>query len=142
MQKKQKVMSEACRATWLPALPLTPNGKIDRKALPAPGPLRPALKEAFVGPRNSTEEVLAEIWREVLDLKQVGVQDNFFELGGHSLLAMRLNTRLRDTFQVEIPLRSIFENPTVAGIADRILKSLLKDMEPEAMALLEAEIEG
>ncbi len=104
----------------LDALPLTPNGKIDRRALPAPEQSRPELAEAFVAPRNPVEELLAGVWVDVLEIERVGIHDNFFDLGGHSLLATRLFSRIRDTFQVELPLADLFEASTVAALAERI----------------------
>ncbi|MFQ5794231.1 MAG: amino acid adenylation domain-containing protein, partial [Candidatus Bipolaricaulia bacterium] len=104
----------------LDALPLTPNGKVDRRALPAPDPTRPELERTFNAPRTSIEERVAGIWTELLGVEQVGVYDNFFELGGHSLLATQVISRVRDTFQVELPLRRLFELPTVAGLAESI----------------------
>ena len=105
---------------FLDALPLTPNGKVDRRALPAPDQSRPELENPFVAPRTPVEELLAKIWAEVLKLEKVGIHDNFFDLGGHSLLATQVVSRLHEVLHVEIPLRSIFENPTVAGLAGRI----------------------
>ncbi len=102
----------------LDALPLTANGKVDQRALPAPGGARPELDGDYVGPRSEDEELIADVWASVLGLDRVGVHDNFFELGGHSLLATRVISRLRDAFGIEIPLRPLFENPTVAGLAD------------------------
>jgi acyl-coenzyme A synthetase/AMP-(fatty) acid ligase/acyl carrier protein len=102
----------------LDKLPLTPNGKVDRRALPAPE--RPHLEEGFVAPRTPVEEALAEIWAEVLRLKQVGIHSDFFELGGHSLLATLVISRVREVFQAELPLRSMFEELTVAGLAERV----------------------
>ena len=108
---------------FLQAFPLLPNGKIDRRALPLPNKARPALDVPYVAPRAPVEQAVARIWGEVLDLEQVGVHDNFFELGGHSLLATRVISRLRDSFRTETPLESLFESPTVAGIANVIEKS-------------------
>jgi len=103
---------------FLDALPLTPNGKIDRKALPAPG--AGALLAGHVAPRNEREAALARIWSEVLKRDQVGVHDNFFALGGHSLLATQVISQIRTATSVELPLRALFEQPTVAGLAQRM----------------------
>ena len=102
------------------AFPLTPNAKVDRKALPAPdwGLTEPAA--AYVSPRTPFEEVLAGILSQVLGIERVGVHDNFFELGGHSLLATTFVSRVRDVFQIELPLRRLFETPTLAGIAESV----------------------
>jgi amino acid adenylation domain-containing protein len=107
-------------------LPLTPNGKIDRNALPPPGGARPKLDRELVTPRTEIEEMVAQVWRELLRLDLVGVHDNFFDLGGHSLLATRVVARLRNNFSVDLPLRQLFESPTVAGLANHI-KILLQD---------------
>jgi surfactin family lipopeptide synthetase A len=101
----------------LDELPLTPNGKVDRKALPEPEWTGSDAAGGYVEPRNPLEEVLADIWAEVLDLEQVGAHDNFFEIGGHSLLAMMVASRVLEVLQVEMPLRLMFEEPTVAGLA-------------------------
>ena len=103
----------------LEELPLTPGGKIDRRALPAPDAARPKLSEQFVSPRTMMEELIAGIWMELLRVERVGVHDNFFELGGHSLLATQVIARMRETLNVELPLRAFFEVPTVAGLAEQ-----------------------
>lgn len=101
----------------LEALPLTPNGKVNRQALPLPDVPKSVN---VVLPRNGTEKVLANIFADVLRLEKVSVYDNFFELGGHSLLATQVISRLREAFKMELPLRSLFERPTVADLGDRI----------------------
>jgi amino acid adenylation domain-containing protein/thioester reductase-like protein len=101
-------------------LPLTSNGKIDRRALPAPEQTRPDLKETFVAPRTPAEEILAEIWANILGLEKVGIHDNFFELGGHSLLIVQLFARLRSAFQIDLPFQTLFDAPTVATLAKRL----------------------
>jgi acyl carrier protein len=104
----------------LDALPLMPNGKADRQSLPAPDQTRPSQGEGFVAPRTPTEEILAGIWAHALGLESVGIHDNFFALGGHSLIAMQVMTRLRQAFQVDMPLRELFIAPTVASLARRV----------------------
>jgi amino acid adenylation domain-containing protein len=114
---------------FLDALPLTPNGKVDRRALPAPDQSRPELEPAFVAPRTSAEKTLVGIWAEVLRLEPVGIHDNFFELGGHSLLATQVMSRVRTAFQVELPLRTLFEKPTVAELAEVIEEVIIDELE-------------
>ncbi|HEX8321936.1 amino acid adenylation domain-containing protein, partial [Longimicrobium sp.] len=102
----------------LEALPLTPNGKVDRKALPAPE--LASAEDRYVAPRTPAEEVLAGVWAEVLRRERVGVEESFFDLGGHSLLATRVVSRVRELFAIELPLRALFEGPTVAELAGRV----------------------
>jgi len=103
----------------LDSLPLTPNGKVDRKRLPAPD-YGASETGKGQGLRTPTEEIIAGIWAEVLNLGQVGAEDDFFELGGHSLLATQVISRIRQAFKVQLPLRSMFETATVAGLAGRV----------------------
>ncbi len=105
--------------TVLDALPLTPSGKIDRKALPEPDSDR-LRAHAFVAPGNETEEMIAEIWRELLHIENVGVHDNFFEMGGHSLFATVVASRLREKRRMKIPVKRLFEYPTISELADYI----------------------
>jgi acyl carrier protein len=119
-------------AKWLPdfmlptyfvrldSLSLTPNGKIDRKALPALcyENIQPA--HDFVGPRTETEKALAAIWSELLYVENIGINDDFFDLGGQSLVAIKAVSRIRDVFEVDLPLRNLFERPTIAGLAEVI----------------------
>lgn len=104
----------------LDSLPLNPSGKVDRRALPAPGPERPALEEEFVAPGTPVEETVAGIWSAMLGVAAVGIHDNFFALGGHSLLATQVISRVRDALRVDLPLRCFFEAPTVAEQAREI----------------------
>jgi acyl carrier protein len=106
---------------FLEKLPLTANGKVDRRALPAPE--RTDAGVEYVMPRTVVEEVLVGLWEDVLGAQQIGVHDNFFELGGHSLLAMQLMSRVRQSFGVELPLRALFESPSVARIAELLVSA-------------------
>ncbi|BAZ51970.1 amino acid adenylation domain-containing protein [Nostoc sp. NIES-4103] len=117
---------------FLSALPVTPNGKVDRRNLPAPE-LRLELESNFVAPRTPIEEMMAHIWADVLGVELVGIDDNFFELGGHSLLATQLISRMRGTFNVELPLRSLFENSTIAELADVVLTKFVEQAESSTL---------
>ena len=122
----------------LDALPLLPNGKVNRKALPKPDrPTRAAARS----PQTATEQKIAGIWQEVLKLAQVGAEDNFFELGGNSLSATRVNTRLRKAFELEMPLRVMFERPTIAELAVHIDAMQMTLNQPVAEAAGRKEIE-
>ena len=109
---------------FLDSLPLTPNGKLDRKALLAPDQTRPKLDEPYTAPRTPVEDLLAQIWSDVLKLDKVGIHDNFFDLGGHSLLATQVISRVSNSFQIDIQLRRLFETPTIAGLATSVEASL------------------
>jgi amino acid adenylation domain-containing protein len=122
---------------FLETLPLTPNGKVDRKALPVPERSRVLEGTEMVAPQTPLQEQLALIWAGLLHVSQVGIHDNFFELGGHSLLATQLMARLRTQFQVEIPLRSLFEKPTIAEMAlaiEQMQHEILRQTENEVLA--------
>jgi len=123
----------------LDALPLTPNGKVDRKALPAPEYQRTESDAAFVAPRTPMEEIISSIWAEVLLLDRVGVYDNFFELGGHSLAGTQVVSRLREAFSVDLPLRALFEAPTVAGQAERVERLRGRGSEAGSVPLVPAQ---
>ncbi|HSU17559.1 non-ribosomal peptide synthetase [Longimicrobium sp.] len=101
-------------------IPLTANGKLDRAALPEPDAAGSAPADGYVAPRTPVEEVLAGVWAEVLGVERVGALDNFFELGGHSLLATQVMARIREIFGVGVPLRLLFEGPSVAELAERL----------------------
>lgn len=113
----------------LESLPVTPNGKVDRAALPAPDESNTLRGEPFVAPRNTVEERLAAIVANLLGLKQVGVNDNFFLLGGHSLLGTQLIARVLDAFGVELPLRTLFEAPTLAELSLEIEQLIIEKIE-------------
>ncbi len=126
---------------FLEAFPLTPNGKVNRRALPAPDAYQRSLEVDFVAPRTPTEQELATIWSEVLRLKQVGIHDNFFELGGHSLLATQVISRLREAFSLDFPLRYLFENPTLAELAQEVMAQQLEQSESDALAQILGEVD-
>jgi amino acid adenylation domain-containing protein len=106
----------------LDALPLGPTGKVERRALPAPDGVHGRRAE-FVAPRTAAEQVLAVIWADVLHVERVGIGDDFFELGGHSLLATRVNSRVRDVFQVDLGLPALFNHPTVEALAEEVARA-------------------
>jgi len=128
----------------MPALPLTPNGKIDRRALPDPDTSGLSAETAYVAPRNSLEDTLHGIFIDVLGVERIGVFDNFFDLGGHSLLAVRMIEQIRNVCSVELPLHSLFDSPTIAGIAKAIdlacTETVATDIDLEAEAVLDADI--
>ncbi|MBT4837958.1 MAG: AMP-binding protein, partial [Methylococcales bacterium] len=104
----------------LSEFPLTANGKLDAQALPAPSYSAQSHQHLFEAPSNPIENILLEIWQTILELEQLGIHDNFFELGGHSLLATKVISNIRDKLRLELPLRALFENPTIAGIATHL----------------------
>jgi acyl carrier protein len=120
---------------FLTELPLTPNGKLDRSALPTPERARADLDSSFTAPRDQSEAQLAAIWEEVLDTEPIGVHDNFFQLGGDSLGAMRVMAHVRQSFGLQLPERTIFETPTVAGMASAVAQAQKTDARSQAPAI-------
>jgi hypothetical protein len=127
---------------WVERFPLTPNGKIDRKALPMPT-LESAegISKEFVAPRTPLEEQLTQIWQAVLFRERVGIFDNFFELGGHSLLATQVIARVREGLEVELPLRVLFEAPTISNLALAIVQRQVEQTDSETLAQVLQELE-
>jgi acyl carrier protein len=120
----------------LKELPLSPNGKVDRRALPAPDrDARSEVKAAYAPPNNPIEELLATIWAGVLRIDRVGIHDNFFELGGHSLLATQVISRIVAALGVDLPLRAVFEAPTVAALASRVAAAGQSEPLPQPPAI-------
>jgi len=103
----------------LDELPLTPSGKIDRNLLASPD-FTSRVERNYVAPRNDREGKLAEIWEAVLKESPIGINDNFFEIGGHSLLAAQVITRIRETFEIELTIRDLFDHPTIPELSSRI----------------------
>ena len=123
-------------------LPLTATNKVDRLALPAPGTARPELDNPFVAPRTPMEEELTKIWVQVLNIDQIGIHDDFSELGGHSLLATQIISRVIGKFRVRIPLKSLFQSPTIADIAVLIAQSQLEKMDHKEVDRIMAELDA
>ncbi len=121
---KEKLPEHAIPSAFvlLEVLPLTPSGKVDRRALPAPDSSQRNREQHYIAPRTPVEEVITGVWTQVLKSDRVSIDDNFFEQGGHSLLATQLISRLRNVFQIELPLRYVFEFPTVEGLAQAVEK--------------------
>ncbi|BCL80821.1 non-ribosomal peptide synthetase [Ktedonobacteria bacterium brp13] len=121
---------------YLHDLPLTPNGKLDRKRLPDPVSYQDDAQAEITPPRSPVEEILLGIWKELLAVPSIGIHDNFFHLGGHSLLATQVLARVRLSLQVELPIPCLFENPTVAGFAQRVEQALRGDQALDELPLL------
>ena len=119
----------------LDALPLTPNGKLDRHALTIPGDLDISTQGEFVAPRSNEEEIIAGIFAEILNIKNISATDNFFEIGGHSLLATQVISRITDSFKIELPLRDIFQAPTVEQLALRVRAAQLETEQIQTVPL-------
>jgi non-ribosomal peptide synthetase component F len=152
LQPEQKVLTDELRAfvqqslpdymipsafVVLDELPLSASGKVDRRRLPQPNEERPALAESFIAPRTPIEQEVAKIWEHVLKVREVGVYDNFFALGGHSLLATQVISRVKESLQIDMPLRVMFEQPTVAGFALAVTQHQAIAVEDEAIQLLD-----
>ena len=116
-------------------LPLTANGKIDRQVLPEPE--QASQSKTCIAPRTPTEKAITEIWAEVLrrDKDKISVDDNFFDLGGHSLLATQVISRVRERFSIEIPMRIMFDQPRVAGLAEAVEQGLANADKGDEMAI-------
>jgi amino acid adenylation domain-containing protein len=121
----------------LAVLPLTPNGKVDWQRLPAPE----RIKSNFVPPRTDIEQNIADIWSQVLRIEQIGIEDSFFDLGGHSLSATQVISRLRQFFQLDLPLRYLFDFPTIGQLSEVITQKLAEQVDSEAIAQMLAELE-
>ncbi|MBW4608256.1 MAG: hypothetical protein KME22_13810 [Hassallia sp. WJT32-NPBG1] len=115
---------------------ITANGKVDRRALRVADLIKSELAACYIAPRTLVEQVLVKIFAEVLELKHVGIHDNFFELGGHSLLATQLVSRVRDSFGLELPLRSVFEASTIAELSQVLESFKLIDPQSQVPALV------
>ena len=126
---------------FLEMYPLTPNKKIDRKALPSPDQTRPELADQYAAPRDEVEEELARIISTLLHLERVGIYDDFFELGGHSLLAAQVISRIQQNLNVSLPLKSLFEAPTVANLAVLVLEKKLSQLDTRKLMALLAKVE-
>ena len=126
----------------LDEIPLSANKKVDRRALPAPDYSHAENGAAFVEPRDPVEELLVDIWARVLGVERIGLTDNFFDRGGHSLLATQVVSRIRDAFHVDVPLRELFESPTVLELAEKVRAGIREQQELTAPPLVPAPREG
>jgi acyl carrier protein len=126
----------------LDAFPRTTTGKVDRRSLPAPDRTRPELDSPYAPARSSIEELLVTIWAKVLGLDRVGIHDNFFDLGGHSLAATQVISRVIDTLRMDLPLKALFESPTVADMAMVITQNLAKKVGEEELACMLTELDS
>jgi acyl carrier protein len=130
------------RIVFLDALPVSANGKIDRKALPVPGRSRPELDTQFVAARTIIEKDLAQIWGEVLDLDEIGIHDKFLDLGGDSLSASQIISRVVNRFQLDLPIKLLFDSPTVAEMAAVIASNKASRFDAHAMERIVSELEA
>ena len=128
----------------LDAMPLHPNSKLNRKALPAPEEVLVGSETAYEAPRTPVEKLLAEIWMDVLSVEKVGINDDFFEVGGQSILATQFITRVQQVLPGKLSLQAIFETPTIAGLADFIMRNQPEqgEVQDDELAELFDEIQG
>jgi len=118
----------------LEKLPITVNGKIDRKALPLPDTIRPVLEIEYVEPQTEFEQIVKEVWSEVLEIDKIGIHDNFLDVGGDSLRGIRVISRLGAEFELEFSINLIFQKPTIKQLAahiEEVITNLLQEMEDE-----------
>ncbi len=126
----------------LAKFPLTANGKIDRAALPEPEAA--TAQRTYVAPRNETEQKIAEIWAEVLrrDLNTISIDDNFFDLGGHSLMATQVVSRIRERFSLEIPMRAMFDRPTITRLGEIVVQEQTAADDDDSLSIVAVSREG
>ncbi|BAU16014.1 amino acid adenylation domain-containing protein (plasmid) [Leptolyngbya sp. NIES-3755] len=148
-QKLRTFLAEKLPEYMLPSaylpmetLPLTANGKVDRRSLLALKRPTAPIESSFVAPRTTIETALADIWSQLLGRDRIGIHDTFFDLGGDSLLATQVISRVREVFSVEVSLRNLFEEPTVAKLAEVIAQSIADQVDPDLLTELEAEFLG
>ena len=113
----------------LDALPLSANGKVDRKNLPVPNGQRAESADMYAPPETSMEKSIAMMWQEVLGVKDPGIHDDFFHLGGQSIMTIRIVQRINQAFQINLPMRAIFTEPTIASLALLVEETLIEKLE-------------
>jgi acyl carrier protein len=126
---------------YLDHMPLSANGKIDRRGLPSPMLDQDCRKQPYIAASSPIEEALVEIWSKILGVSRIGVKDNFFELGGHSLLAIQIISRVNRRFQMQVPLRKLFENPTISALALTITRLAVENLDIQERSRLLADLE-
>jgi len=125
-------------------MPVNRRGKIDRQALPEPDGARPELEREFIAPRTPVEQMLADIWSQVLGIEKIGIKDNFFELGGQSILAGQVTGQIHAAINIEVPVYDLFENPTIMDMA-RHIETLLwtaQDLQSPVTVMADGREEG
>jgi acyl carrier protein len=122
-------------------IPLSANGKVDRNSLPDPDSGNLAASTDFVEPRTELEELLVNIWKDVVGIDRIGIHDNFFDLGGHSLLVTQVVSRIRDALDIELPVRAVFESPTVAELAVAVVQAQAQQTDADMLEEMLAELE-